>query len=155
VSNLPLSLSICRERKLMVETDTVRVKALRAKCGQGYDFYCRRVNRWWPRRTGFAGSIKDMRLNWRRVLVKEYNTTFVLREWHSSPWLYGGWPRHQLTRPYSAQAAAAPSGNGQLRNRNQDRNKNYDTDEGCNQHIYRIQTSHITFVIFSSPEAYK
>jgi hypothetical protein len=79
VSNLPLSLSICRERKLMVETDTVRVVALRAKFGQGYDFYCRRVNRWWPRWTGFAGSIKDMRLNWRRVLVKEYNTTFVLR----------------------------------------------------------------------------
>lgn len=51
---------------------------LRGRFSSEYERYCARVNRWWPRWAGYAASIKGMRFNWRRVLVKEYNTTFVL-----------------------------------------------------------------------------
>ena len=51
---------------------------LREKFGTQYEDYCRRVNRWWPRLTGFRSSVSAMRFNWKRVLLKEYNTTFVL-----------------------------------------------------------------------------
>jgi len=51
---------------------------LRTKFGAEYERYCAHVNRWWPRWSGFAASIEGMRFNWKRVLVKEYNTTFVL-----------------------------------------------------------------------------
>lgn len=51
---------------------------LRTRFGNEYDRYCARVNRWWPRWGGYAASIDGMRFNWKRVLTKEYNTTFVL-----------------------------------------------------------------------------
>ncbi|HMK13759.1 MAG TPA: isoprenylcysteine carboxylmethyltransferase family protein [Burkholderiales bacterium] len=51
---------------------------LRSKFGAEYDDYCRRVNRWWPRWAGFSRSVEGMRFNWKRVLVKEFNTTFLL-----------------------------------------------------------------------------
>jgi protein-S-isoprenylcysteine O-methyltransferase Ste14 len=51
---------------------------LRAKFGPDFERYCARVNRWWPRWKGFAASTANMRFNWKRVLVKEYNTVFVL-----------------------------------------------------------------------------
>ena len=51
---------------------------LREKFGAQFEDYCRRVNRWWPRLSGFRQSVAGMRFNWQRVLVKEYNTTFIL-----------------------------------------------------------------------------
>jgi protein-S-isoprenylcysteine O-methyltransferase Ste14 len=51
---------------------------LRARFGTEYEQYCRRVNRWWPRWNGYRRSLRGMRFNWRRVLVKEYNTVLVL-----------------------------------------------------------------------------
>jgi protein-S-isoprenylcysteine O-methyltransferase Ste14 len=51
---------------------------LRGKFGDAYHDYCRRVNRWIPEWRGWQQSIAAMRFNWRRVLVKEYNTAFVL-----------------------------------------------------------------------------
>ncbi len=51
---------------------------LLGKFGSEYSEYMRRVNRWLPRLTGFAESTQGMRFNWKRVLVKEYNTTFTL-----------------------------------------------------------------------------
>jgi protein-S-isoprenylcysteine O-methyltransferase Ste14 len=51
---------------------------LRRKFGAEYDLYCRRVPRWRLRLEGIPASVKPMRFNWQRVLVKEYNTTFVL-----------------------------------------------------------------------------
>lgn len=48
------------------------------KFGAEYDQYCRRVNRWRPRLTGWKDSTEGMQFNWRRVLVKEYNTIFVM-----------------------------------------------------------------------------
>lgn len=51
---------------------------LRPKFGPAYDAYCRNVPRWIPSFAGFAKSIEGMRFNWRRVVVKEYGTTFTL-----------------------------------------------------------------------------
>lgn len=51
---------------------------LRQKFGTEYDAYRARVNRWWPRWAGWKESVRDMRFNWGRVLVKEYNTLFML-----------------------------------------------------------------------------
>lgn len=49
---------------------------LRAKFGAQFDAYCARVNRIVPRLAGFRQSIAGMTFNWRRLLVKEYNTFF-------------------------------------------------------------------------------
>jgi protein-S-isoprenylcysteine O-methyltransferase Ste14 len=51
---------------------------LRNTFGAEFDQYCRRVNRWIPSLRGWRASIAGMRFNWRRVLVKEYNTIFVV-----------------------------------------------------------------------------
>jgi protein-S-isoprenylcysteine O-methyltransferase Ste14 len=62
---------------------------LREKFGAGFDAYCANVNRILPNLSGVRRSIADMRFNWRRVLVKEYNTLFLsilllagLLQWH-------------------------------------------------------------------------
>ena len=49
---------------------------LRDKFGGEFDAYCRRVNRILPRLSGFRQSTEGMRFNWRRLIVKEYNTIF-------------------------------------------------------------------------------
>jgi protein-S-isoprenylcysteine O-methyltransferase Ste14 len=51
---------------------------LRTTFGTEFDAYCRRVNRWVPNWRGWHASIAGMRFSWRRVLVKEYNTVFVV-----------------------------------------------------------------------------
>jgi protein-S-isoprenylcysteine O-methyltransferase Ste14 len=60
---------------------------LREKFGAGFDDYCARVNRLFPRLSGFRRSVEGMRFNWRRVVVKDYSTVFasilgiVLLDW--------------------------------------------------------------------------
>lgn len=48
------------------------------KFGDEYVKYCQRVNRWLPRWRGWRNSIADMQFSWQRVLVKEYNTVFLM-----------------------------------------------------------------------------
>jgi protein-S-isoprenylcysteine O-methyltransferase Ste14 len=50
---------------------------LREKFGAEFDDYCARVPRILPRLSGFRDSVRDMRFNWRRVLVKDYSTIFI------------------------------------------------------------------------------
>jgi protein-S-isoprenylcysteine O-methyltransferase Ste14 len=51
---------------------------LQRRFGDEYADYQQQVNRWWPRWAGWNASIEGMRFSWGRVLVKEYNTFFLL-----------------------------------------------------------------------------
>jgi protein-S-isoprenylcysteine O-methyltransferase Ste14 len=50
---------------------------LRGKFGDEYEDYCRRVNRFLPRLQGLRSTFAAMRFDWRRVVRKEYGTTFA------------------------------------------------------------------------------
>jgi len=50
---------------------------LAAKFGGEYDDYCRRVNRFVPHLRGLGATLAPMTFDWRRVLRKEYGTTFA------------------------------------------------------------------------------
>jgi len=50
---------------------------LRGKFGKEYDDYCQRVHRWIPRLKGLSSTFNQMHFNWRRWILKEYNTQFV------------------------------------------------------------------------------
>jgi protein-S-isoprenylcysteine O-methyltransferase Ste14 len=50
---------------------------LREKFGPGYDAYTRAVPRWLPRIRGLRQSMEGTRFNWRRVVLKEYTSTFT------------------------------------------------------------------------------
>ncbi|HVN87331.1 MAG TPA: isoprenylcysteine carboxylmethyltransferase family protein [Candidatus Binatia bacterium] len=50
---------------------------LREKFGAEYDDYCRRVHRFWPRLKGLRRTLAPMTFDWKRVLRKEYGTTFA------------------------------------------------------------------------------
>jgi protein-S-isoprenylcysteine O-methyltransferase Ste14 len=65
---------------LLVYTTIVAAEEayLHDKFGAEYDLYCSRVPRWRLRLRGLVASVRPMRFNWQRVLVKEYNTTFAL-----------------------------------------------------------------------------
>ncbi len=50
---------------------------LRGKFGPAYDEYVSKTNRWIPDLRGISQTITSMTFNWKRVLIKEYNTTFI------------------------------------------------------------------------------
>jgi protein-S-isoprenylcysteine O-methyltransferase Ste14 len=50
---------------------------LRGKFGSEYDAYARAVPRWLPRLRGLRQSLGGMRFNWRRVVLKEYTSTYT------------------------------------------------------------------------------
>lgn len=50
---------------------------LRGKFGPGFDVYCKKVNRWFPNLSGIGTTFKSMSFNWKRWILKEYNTQFV------------------------------------------------------------------------------
>lgn len=50
---------------------------LRGKFGSGFNDYCRSVNRWIPRLSGINKTFRSMKFNWRRWILKEYNTQYV------------------------------------------------------------------------------
>jgi protein-S-isoprenylcysteine O-methyltransferase Ste14 len=45
--------------------------------GEEYAAYCRRVNRWLPNLQGLGRSLEGMRFAWRRVVNKEYGSTYA------------------------------------------------------------------------------
>jgi protein-S-isoprenylcysteine O-methyltransferase Ste14 len=49
---------------------------LKDNFGAEFDEYCSRTNRWWPEFAGFAETMRSMRFNWQRVLLKETNTIY-------------------------------------------------------------------------------
>lgn len=50
---------------------------LRTKFGEAFNRYFSRVNRWLPDFRGLSDTLKGFTFNWRRWLLKEYNTQFV------------------------------------------------------------------------------
>jgi protein-S-isoprenylcysteine O-methyltransferase Ste14 len=50
---------------------------LRGKFGEAFDAYCLRVNRWVPDLSNISATFTSMRFNWKRWILKEYNTQFV------------------------------------------------------------------------------
>lgn len=50
---------------------------LLGKFGDAYRAYMDDVPRWVPRRSGFSESVAGMTFNWRRVVLKEYGSTFA------------------------------------------------------------------------------
>ncbi len=50
---------------------------LRSKFGQQFNDYCTRVNRWIPSLEGIGKTFHAMEFNWKRWILKEYNTQFV------------------------------------------------------------------------------
>lgn len=69
---------------------------LRSKFGAQYDAYARRVPRWLIKLTGLGETTSNMHYNWRRYLIKEYNTLWVwltgitLVLVYKHPQIYGG-----------------------------------------------------------------
>jgi hypothetical protein len=51
---------------------------LSEKFGNDYVHYCKNVNRWLPKLRGWKRTVSLMSFNWTRVIVKEYNTMFVV-----------------------------------------------------------------------------
>lgn len=50
---------------------------LREKFGAAYDAYARDVPRWFPKLGGLGQSLEGMHFNWKRVVSKEYGSTFA------------------------------------------------------------------------------
>lgn len=50
---------------------------LRRKFGSEFDAYCARVNRFVPRLTGLRATLAGFQFDWKRVVRKEYGTTFT------------------------------------------------------------------------------
>jgi protein-S-isoprenylcysteine O-methyltransferase Ste14 len=47
------------------------------KFGQEYIEYCRSVNRFIPNFSGIGTTVKNMTFNWKRLIAKEYGTTYL------------------------------------------------------------------------------
>ena len=50
---------------------------LRNKFGQQYNDYCQKVNRWLINTTGMGSTLKSMHFKWKRVIIREYNSTYI------------------------------------------------------------------------------
>jgi protein-S-isoprenylcysteine O-methyltransferase Ste14 len=50
---------------------------LRNKFGPSYDVYCKKVSRWFINPVGIGKTFASMKFNWRRYILKEYNTICV------------------------------------------------------------------------------
>jgi len=50
---------------------------LAGEFGQEYIEYCRNVNRFIPKFSGIGKTLKGMKFRWKRLVVKEYGTTYI------------------------------------------------------------------------------
>lgn len=50
---------------------------LRGKFGEQFDDYAKRVHRWIPDFSGFSKTLEKHTFAWKRVIIKEYNSTFT------------------------------------------------------------------------------
>lgn len=73
---------------------------LRKKFGTQYDVYCKNVNRWLINPVGLSKTFADNTFNWRRYILKEYNTIYI---WLSGITLVTLFTYPQLTNSDSQQ----------------------------------------------------
>lgn len=50
---------------------------LKTKFGDSFTSYCNKVNRWIPSFAGLGNTFAQMNFNWKRWILKEYNTQYV------------------------------------------------------------------------------
>ncbi|MFC1573828.1 methyltransferase family protein [Candidatus Latescibacterota bacterium] len=50
---------------------------LQNKFGDKYGEYMLQANRWFPNLTGLGETLGSMRFRWKRVIIREYNSTFI------------------------------------------------------------------------------
>lgn len=50
---------------------------LQNKFGLEFTDYCSRVNRWVPNLSGIGQTIASMEFKWKRVIIREYNSTYI------------------------------------------------------------------------------
>ncbi len=50
---------------------------LKEKFGSAYDEYMAKTNRWIPDLKGINSTLSSMKFNWKRVVIREYNTTYI------------------------------------------------------------------------------
>ena len=50
---------------------------LKQKFGEKYRLYRQQVNRWIPALKGLRSTISDMKFKWKRVIIREYNSTYI------------------------------------------------------------------------------
>lgn len=71
---------------------------LRNKFGAAFDEYTKNVNRWLPSLNGITETFKSHNFAWKRVLLKEYNSTFtgtllgillIMKAYYQHPEFYG------------------------------------------------------------------
>ncbi|MBI5285992.1 MAG: S-isoprenylcysteine methyltransferase [Deltaproteobacteria bacterium] len=74
---------------------------LRRRFGKEYEEYCQRVNRFIPNFKGLQTSLQGMAFNWKRLISKEYGTTFT---WMACTLLLMIWERYYDPH-YQAQRA--------------------------------------------------
>ena len=72
---------------------------LRQKFGPQFDDYCARVNRFLPNLSGITQTARSMEFKWRRLLIKEYGSTFawtagMLLLVMKNLWMSGNYPMH-------------------------------------------------------------
>ena len=69
---------------------TAEERYLAARFGTAYGAYCERVNRFVPALRGLSRTTRGMQFDWRRVVRKEYGTTFA---WLSAAFFLLAWER--------------------------------------------------------------
>ncbi|MEO6166714.1 MAG: isoprenylcysteine carboxylmethyltransferase family protein [Chitinophagales bacterium] len=50
---------------------------LQGKFGSAYSEFKNHSNRWFPKLDGLNATIREMRFNWKRVFIEEYNSTYI------------------------------------------------------------------------------
>lgn len=50
---------------------------LRGKFGNGFDEYCKKVNRWIPSFSGLGSTLGSMEFKWKRWILKEHTTQYI------------------------------------------------------------------------------
>lgn len=83
-SNSLLFMAVITPLFLFIYQAIVRAEEnfLRNKFGAGFDAYCNDVNRWIPSLKGLGKTLNSMNFKWNRVIIREYNATFI--------WMIGG-----------------------------------------------------------------